>query len=63
MWYGYTIEAIYTVLGTVLIAAVAGILIYHWPAPLRQAEQRGTLQIEYALGIVFTAPRRRGRGC
>jgi hypothetical protein len=29
MWYGYTIEAIYTVLGTVLIAAVAGILIYH----------------------------------
>jgi hypothetical protein len=22
MWYGYTIEAIYTVLGTVLIAAV-----------------------------------------
>jgi hypothetical protein len=29
MWYGYAIEAIYTVLGTVLAAAVLGILIYH----------------------------------
>jgi hypothetical protein len=30
MWYGYAIEAIYTVLGTVLVASVIGILIYHW---------------------------------
>jgi len=29
MWYGYTIEAIYIVIGTVLVASVAGILIYH----------------------------------
>jgi hypothetical protein len=29
MWYGYAIEAIYTVLGTVLAATVVGILIYH----------------------------------
>jgi hypothetical protein len=29
MWYGYAIEAIYTVLGTVLVASVIGILIYH----------------------------------
>jgi hypothetical protein len=29
MWYGYAIEAIYTVLGTVLAATVLGILIYH----------------------------------
>jgi hypothetical protein len=29
MWYGYAIEAIYAALGTVLIAIVAGILIYH----------------------------------
>jgi hypothetical protein len=29
MWYGYAIEAIYTVLGTVLILIVVGILIYH----------------------------------
>jgi hypothetical protein len=28
MWYGYAIEAIYTILGTVLIAIVLGILIY-----------------------------------
>ena len=28
MWYGYTFEAIYVVLGTVLIATVLGILIY-----------------------------------
>jgi len=30
MWYGYAFEAIYIVLGAVLIAAVLGILIYHW---------------------------------
>jgi len=29
MWYGYAFEAIYIVLGAVLIAAVLGILIYH----------------------------------
>jgi hypothetical protein len=29
MWFGYAIEAIYTMLGTVLIAIVVGILIYH----------------------------------
>jgi hypothetical protein len=29
MWYGYTFEAIYIVLGTVLIATVLGILVYH----------------------------------
>jgi hypothetical protein len=29
MWYGYAMEAIYTVLGTVLAATVLGILIYH----------------------------------
>ena len=29
MWYGYTFEAIYIVLGTVLTATVLGILIYH----------------------------------
>jgi hypothetical protein len=28
MWYGYAFEAIYVVLGTVLIAVVAGILVY-----------------------------------
>jgi hypothetical protein len=28
MWYGYAMEAIYTVLGTVLAAVVAGILVY-----------------------------------
>ena len=28
MWYGYTIEAIYIVLGTVLIPVVLGMLIY-----------------------------------
>jgi hypothetical protein len=29
MWYGYAFEAIYIVLGTVLTAAVVGMLIYH----------------------------------
>jgi hypothetical protein len=29
MWYGYALEAIYIVLGTVLIATVLGLLIYH----------------------------------
>ena len=29
MWYGYAFEAIYIVLGTVLIATVLGILVYH----------------------------------
>jgi hypothetical protein len=29
MWYGYTFEAIYVVLGTVLVPTVLGILIYH----------------------------------
>ena len=29
MWYGYAIEAIYIMIGTVLIATVAGILVYH----------------------------------
>jgi hypothetical protein len=29
MWYGYALEAIYIVLGTVLMATVLGILIYH----------------------------------
>jgi hypothetical protein len=29
MWYGYAFEAIYIVLGIVLIATVLGILIYH----------------------------------
>jgi hypothetical protein len=29
MWYGYAIEAIYIMIGTTLIATVAGILIYH----------------------------------
>jgi hypothetical protein len=28
MWYGYTIEAIYVALGTVLIPTVLGMLIY-----------------------------------
>jgi hypothetical protein len=28
MWYGYAMEAIYTVLGTVLIGVVTGILVY-----------------------------------
>jgi hypothetical protein len=28
MWHGYAMEAIYTVLGTVLVAVVAGILVY-----------------------------------
>ena len=28
MWYGYAMEAIYTIIGTVLIAIVVGILIY-----------------------------------
>jgi hypothetical protein len=29
VWYGYAMEAIYIVLGTVLIAIVLGIAIYH----------------------------------
>jgi len=29
MWYGYAIEAIYIVIGTVLTATVVGMLIYH----------------------------------
>ena len=29
MWYGYAIEAIYIVKGTVLIATVGAILVYH----------------------------------
>ncbi len=29
MWYGYTIEAIYIIIGTLLFASVVGILIYH----------------------------------
>jgi hypothetical protein len=29
MWYGYAFAAIYIVLGTVLIATILGILIYH----------------------------------
>ena len=29
MWYGYAIEAIYIMIGTVLIATVVGILVYH----------------------------------
>jgi hypothetical protein len=29
MWYGYAFEATYIVLGTVLTAAVVGMLIYH----------------------------------
>ena len=29
MWYGYAIEAIYIVMGTVLIATVGAILVYH----------------------------------
>jgi hypothetical protein len=29
MWYGYAFEAIYIALGTVLIATVVGILVYH----------------------------------
>jgi hypothetical protein len=29
MWYGYTIEAIYIMLGTMLIASLLGMLIYH----------------------------------
>jgi len=28
MWYGYLTEAIYVVLGTLLIASVVGILVY-----------------------------------
>jgi hypothetical protein len=28
MWYGYAIESIYTVLGTVLVVIVVGILVY-----------------------------------
>jgi hypothetical protein len=28
MWYGYAIEVIYTVLGTVLLVVVAGIVAY-----------------------------------
>ena len=29
MWYGYAIEAIFIVIGTVLTATVVGVLIYH----------------------------------
>jgi len=29
MWYGYAFEAIYIVLGIVLVATILGILIYH----------------------------------
>jgi hypothetical protein len=29
MWYGYAMEAIYIVLGTVLTVTILGILIYH----------------------------------
>jgi hypothetical protein len=29
MWYGYAIEAIYILLGALLIATILGILIYH----------------------------------
>jgi hypothetical protein len=29
MWYGYAIEAIFIMTGTVLTATVVGILIYH----------------------------------
>jgi hypothetical protein len=29
MWYGYALEAVYVVLGTVLTVTVLGILIYH----------------------------------
>jgi len=29
MWYGYAIEAIYIMIGTVLTVFVVGILIYH----------------------------------
>ena len=29
MWYGYAFEAIYVALGTLLVPAVLGILIYH----------------------------------
>jgi hypothetical protein len=29
MWYGYTIEAIYVVLGTALIPIILAMLIYH----------------------------------
>jgi hypothetical protein len=29
MWYGYAFEAIYVVLGTVLIATIIGIIVYH----------------------------------
>ncbi len=29
MWYGYAMEAIYIMTGTVLTASVVGILIYH----------------------------------
>jgi hypothetical protein len=28
MWYGYAMEAVYTVLGTVLVLVVVGILVY-----------------------------------
>ena len=29
MWYGYAFEAIYVVLGTVLVVSILGILVYH----------------------------------
>jgi hypothetical protein len=29
MWYGYAFEAVYVVLGTILIATVVGIVVYH----------------------------------
>jgi hypothetical protein len=29
MWYGYALEAIYVVLGTVLTATIIGIIVYH----------------------------------
>jgi hypothetical protein len=38
MWYGYALEAIYIVLGTVLMATVLGILIYHWWAPVEASK-------------------------
>jgi hypothetical protein len=28
MWYGYAMEAIYTILGTVLVVVIVGILVY-----------------------------------
>jgi hypothetical protein len=28
MWYGYAMEAIYTIVGTVLVVVIVGILVY-----------------------------------